>query len=256
MCYTLTCVFSALVCNYSGFSSFGFGSNFPLSSQIPRLVHQEIARSSETLGLAVRNNVCRESYHKLFNIFSPDIVYRSIFMPEDNLDEFSVKSGTFGFTRLMDLSPSEVTFLARGYFMEKLLFSVMRWDRQFLDGVTDSLMEAMDDAPECSYLERGKVRAVTRMLLMPSRSETNLFRSKYATGPGDCPFEALVVPHQDRLLSNSRLLHSAYTFIPQTRAPPVCFPLFISPLHFSVFWSKKLSFYHHKSCFIQFLFSP
>lgn len=190
---------------------------------MPKLVHQEIAHSSETLCSAVGRGVCRESYQKHFNVFSPENVYRSIFLQEDNSEGLSVGSRTFAFTRLMDLSPSEVSFLATGSFMERLLFSVTRWDRQFLDGILDSVMESMDDDTECSYLERGKVRAVTRMLLVPSRSETNLLRSKCATGPGDTPFEALVVPHQDRVLSNIRLLHSAYKFIPRIRAPPVCF---------------------------------
>lgn len=67
----------------------------------------------------------------------------------------------------------------------------------------------------------GKVRAVTRMLLMPSRSETNVLRRRFATGPGDSPFEALVTSYPDRLLSNIKLLHSTYTFIPRARAPPV-----------------------------------
>uniref|UniRef100_A0A2N9GUU1 Chromatin-remodeling ATPase INO80 n=1 Tax=Fagus sylvatica TaxID=28930 RepID=A0A2N9GUU1_FAGSY len=188
---------------------------------IPKLVHQEISHSSETLCSAVGRGVCRESFLRLFNIYSPENVYRSIFLQEDNSDGLSFESRTFGFSRLIDLSPSEIAFLATGSSMERLLFSVMRWDRQFLDGIMDSLMEAMDDDPECSYLERGKVRAVAQMLLMPSRSDTNLLESKYATGPGDSPFEALVVPHQDRFLSNSRPLYLAYTFIPRSRAPPI-----------------------------------
>ncbi|KAE8098737.1 hypothetical protein FH972_016778 [Carpinus fangiana] len=197
------------------------GGHNPIIYKMPKLVHQEIAHSSETLCSAVGRGVCRESYQKHFNMFSPENVYRSIFLQEDNSEGLSVGSRTFGFTRLMDLSPSEVSFLATGSFMERLLFSLTRWDRQFLDGILDSVMEAMDDGTECSYLERGKVRAVTRMLLLPSRSETNLLRSKCATGPGDAPFEALVVPHQERVLSNIRLLHSAYKFIPRIRAPPI-----------------------------------
>lgn len=236
-------------------SSFCYGSNFPfVFSQIPKLVHEEITHSSETLCTAVGRGVCTESFHRLFNIYSPENVYRSIFPREDNSDGLSFESRTFGFTRLMDLSPSEVTFLATNSFMERLLFSVMRWDQHFLDGLIESLTETMDDDPECSYLERGKVRAVARMLLMPSRSNTNLLRSKYATGPGDAPFEALVVPHEDRFLSNSRPLHSAYTYIPRVRAPPVCF----SSIRFVLFiyYSKKKSFILLKKKFhLQFLFS-
>lgn len=224
-------------------------------SQIPKLVHEEITHSSETFCTAVGRGVCRESFHRLFNIYSPENVYRSIFLREDNSDGLPFESRTFGFTRLLDLSPSEVAFLATSSFMERLLFSVMRWDQHFLDGLIESLMETMDDDPECSYLERGKVRAVARMLLMPSRSNTNLLRSKYATGPGDAPFEALVVPHEDRFLSNSRPLHSAYTFIPRVRAPPVCFSSICFVL-FIYYSKKKKIIYHIKKNFISNFYFP
>ncbi|KAK4373713.1 hypothetical protein RND71_009097 [Anisodus tanguticus] len=128
-------------------------------------------------------------------------------------------SGTFGFTRLIDMSPMEVSFLATGSFLEKLLFSIVRSNGHFLDEMLD-LMESEDDDLYCSHLGQDKVRAVTRMLLLPSKSETDLLRTRLATGPGDAPFEALVMEHQDRLLSNVNLLHSIYSFIPRTRAPP------------------------------------
>ena len=101
--------------------------------------------------------------------------------------------------------------------MERLLFSIMRQGQQFLDGIIDLLME--DD--NGNHLEKCKVRAVTRMLLMPSRSEADVLKRKIATGPADTPFKALVNSHQDRLLSSTKLLHSTYTSIPRTRAPPV-----------------------------------
>lgn len=159
-------------------------------------------------------------------------------MQGDNLHHSSHQSGTFGFTHLMDLSPAEVTFLANGSFLERLLFSIMRWDRQFLDGIVDFIMESIDDDPENGSLEQGKVRAVTRMLLMPSISQTNLLRRKLATGPGDAPYEALVIPQQERLQSNVGLLHSAYTFIPKTRAPPV---FFFNSVYY-IFFKKLESF--------------
>lgn len=156
-------------------------------------------------------------------------------MQGDNLHHSYRRSGTFGFTHLMDLSPAEVTFLANSSFLERLLFSIIRWDRQFLDGIIDLIMESNDD-PEYTSLELGKVRAVTRMLLMPSISQTNSLRRKLATGPGDAPFEALVIPQQDRLQSNVGLLHSAYTFIPRTRAPPVCF---LYSVYYLCFFSRN-----------------
>ena len=147
-------------------------------------------------------------------------MYRSVFALDNSSDSLLIKSGTFGFSHLMDLSPAEVAFLAISSFMERLLFFIMRWGRRFLDGILDLLMKDIEN-DHSNYLEKHKVRAVTRMLLMPSRSETDILRRKMATGPADTPFEALVNTHQDRLLSNIRLLHSTYTFIPRTRAPPV-----------------------------------
>ncbi|XP_015898080.1 chromatin-remodeling ATPase INO80 isoform X1 [Ziziphus jujuba] len=197
------------------------GCRNPITFKIPKLVYRETLQSSEALCSTVTRGLCKEYFLKYFNIYSPENVYQSIFSKEISLDGCSDKSGTFGFARLMDLSPAEVAFLGTGSFMERLMFSLMRWDRQFLDGIIDSLMDAMDDDLECNYVNSGKVKAVTRMLLTPSRSVTRLLQREFATGPGDAPFEALVVSYRDRLLSNIRLLHSTYTFIPQTRAPPV-----------------------------------
>ncbi|KAL2327072.1 hypothetical protein Fmac_020499 [Flemingia macrophylla] len=187
------------------------GGHNPISYQIPKLVYQEIIQCSETFSSSVGHGLCRESFLKCFNIFSPENVHRSIF------SEDIVKSGNFGFTRLIDLSPQEVAFLATGSFMERVLFSMMRWEWKFLDEVLEFLI----GDPECSYLEKDKLRAVSRMLLLPSRYESKFLQKKFATGPGDAPFEALAVPHQDRILSNARLLHSAYSYIPPTRAPPI-----------------------------------
>ncbi|KAK2416854.1 DNA helicase INO80 protein [Trifolium repens] len=192
------------------------GGHNPISYKIPKLVYQEIMRSSETLGSALGHGICRESFQKFFNIFRPENVYQSVFS-----EDMHVKSGTFGFTHLMDLSPQEVTFLVTGSFMERLLFSMMRWEQKFINEVVEFLTETIDDDLECSYLEKGKVRTVTRMLLVPSRSETKFLLNRLPTGPSHAPFEALVVPHQERILSNARLLHSAYTYIPQSRAPPI-----------------------------------
>ena len=145
----------------------------------------------------------------------------------------------------MDLSPSEVSFLGTSSFMERLLFSLTRWNRQFFDEFIDSFMETMDDDPEFDYIGSGKVRAVTRMLLIPSRSVINLLEKKFATGPGNDPFEALVVSPQDRLVSNSRLLHSTYTFIPQSRAPAVSF---VCSFLFTLFVYMDTIFTVSKAC--------
>ncbi|PSS15691.1 DNA helicase [Actinidia chinensis var. chinensis] len=197
------------------------GGRNPITYKIPKLVYQDVVRSSVTLCSAVQHGVSRELFEKHFNIFSPENVYRSMLRVGNSSDGCFARSGTFGFAHLIDLSPAEVAFLATGSFMERLLFSIMRWDQQFLDDILNLLMEVDYDDHDCNQLEREKVRAVTRMLLMPSRSQTNLLRRRLGTGPKDAPFEALVMSHQDRLLSNVRFLHSAYSFIPRTRAPPI-----------------------------------
>lgn len=90
-----------------------------------------------------------------------------------------------------------------------------------MDELLDSLMETMDDDLSGNNINTGKTRAVTRMLLMPSKVETNLLKRRLGAGPTRPSIDALVMSHQDRLLSNIKLLHSAYTFIPKARAPPV-----------------------------------
>ncbi|KAK8684284.1 hypothetical protein V6N13_040314 [Hibiscus sabdariffa] len=185
-------------------------SHNPITYKIPKLLQQEVLQNSETFCLTVAHGVYREMFYKYFNVFSTENVYQSIFPQESSSNGLCVRSGTFGFSRLMDLSPAEVAFLGSGSFMERLLLSISRWDNQVLDGSLDDLMEVLDDDFSSSYLEIGAVRAVTRMLLMPSRSKTNSLRRRFATGPGNDPFEALVVSHQDWLLFNTKLLHSSH----------------------------------------------
>ncbi|CAN1173383.1 Chromatin-remodeling ATPase INO80 [Linum perenne] len=197
------------------------GGQNPITFKIPKLINEETGESSRVLRSTAAPGVYRELFLKQFNIFSAENVQASLPAETNNSPGLFYRSGTFGFTRLIDLSPTEVAFLATGSLMEKLLFSMMRWDRQFLDGILDVIMDELDTDPLCRQLDAGKVRAVSRMLLIPSRSQTSVLRRKLATGPIDAPFEALVVSHQDRLMSNIEVLHSTYTFIPKSRAPPI-----------------------------------
>lgn len=185
------------------------------------MVYRELIHSSGTFSSAARHVESREFIEKHFNIFSPANVFRSMVAHGNSINGSFAGSETFGFARLIDLSAAEITFLATGSFMERVLFTIMNRDRKYLDGMLDMFMEAESDDSICSQIGSDKVRAVTRMLLIPSKAETALLRRRLATGPWDVPNEALVLSHQDRLLSNIRLLHSAYSFIPTTRAPPV-----------------------------------
>ncbi|KAF6152944.1 hypothetical protein GIB67_039651 [Kingdonia uniflora] len=191
------------------------GSQNPITYKIPKLVHQDFVRN------AGFSSIERGMFEKLFNIFSSESIYRSV-LPQDNIsnESFSVQSGAFGFTRLIDLSSEEVAFLAKGSLMEKLLLSIMKWDSQFLDETLDLFMETEGNDLQCSNnIESRKVRAVTRMLLTPSRSESHILRRNLLSSSP--VHEALVVSHQDRLISSTRLLHSTYAFIPRARAPPI-----------------------------------
>ncbi|KAI9111492.1 hypothetical protein K1719_017182 [Acacia pycnantha] len=196
------------------------GGQNPISYKMPKLVHQEIMRGSKFLSSTIARGFSREFFQRHFNIYSPENVFQSIFSEGNKYASF-IKSGTFGFARLMDLSPQEVMFSATGSFMEQVLFSMVRWEQKFINKVVDLTTETIDNDPESCYLERGKVRAVTRMLLVPTKSEAKIFQRRFATGPSHAPFEALVVPYQDRSISNARLIHSVYSYIPRTRAPPI-----------------------------------
>ncbi|XP_027173868.1 chromatin-remodeling ATPase INO80 [Coffea eugenioides] len=192
----------------------------PITYEIPKLIYQEVVRQSNICFSALGQGFTKELFEKYFNIFAPENIYRSMLQMDENLDGSFVHNGTFGFASLADLAPSELSLLATGTSVERLLFSIMRWDRQFIDGILDLLMETEEDDFELNQIGREKVRAVTRMLLLPPKSDTTLLR-RHATGPEDAPFESLVMPHQDRLLSNIKLLHSTYSYIPRTRAPPI-----------------------------------
>ncbi|XP_071720212.1 chromatin-remodeling ATPase INO80-like [Rutidosis leptorrhynchoides] len=187
------------------------GSKNPITYKVPKLIYQEIVRSSDSF-LSEGKNSIKEKY---FNIFSPVNIYQSIYKQHEH------RSSTFGFTHLIDLSPAEASFITNASLMERLLFSIVKSDSRDLDEVVDMIMGTEEDGVECDNVEEEKVRAVTRMLLMPSKSEANILKRRLATGPTDAPFEGLVISHEDRLASDVRLLHSAFSFIPPIRAPPI-----------------------------------
>ncbi|KAK4773038.1 hypothetical protein SAY87_028057 [Trapa incisa] len=193
------------------------GGNNPVTYKIPKLIQREILHVPENIDSSVQLGLHQEPFLKHFSIFSPNNVYNSTFTEEW---EQLQCSGAFGFTRLIELSPTEVAFLGIASFMERLLFSIVRWDRQCLEEIVDLLMETVDN-DLANNIGREKVRAVSRMLLIPTRKENSLLARSYQTGHLESPSKSLVCSHQDRLLSNTRLLHSTHIYIPKTRAPPI-----------------------------------
>ncbi|KAL3531704.1 hypothetical protein ACH5RR_005225 [Cinchona calisaya] len=82
----------------------------------------------------------------------------------------------------------------------------------------------IDENPAGSFVHTGTFGFASLTDLSPSElsllaTDTTLLR-RHATGPEDAPFESLVMPHQDRILSSIKLLHSTYSYIPRARAPP------------------------------------
>ncbi|KAG1371170.1 chromatin-remodeling ATPase INO80 [Cocos nucifera] len=193
----------------------------PITYKVPKLVYNEIIRNAEMPSSVSGCRIQCESLKRLFNIFSPDNIYQSTVSQYRCSNDYCISDGAFGFTRLINLSPAEVSFLANCSVLERLVFSVMRWDRRFIDETLDLFMDSEGDDLQYNHLDKGMVRAVARMLLLPTKSKASLLRRRLATGPGDDPNDALVSSHQDRFISNTRLLHATYVFIPQARAPPM-----------------------------------
>ena len=107
--------------------------------------------------------------------------------------------------------------MAKASVLEQLLFSLSRWDTKgTVEGLT--MFENLEDD---SDIPKEKVKAVMRMLLLSTKSESSFLGRKHATGPVSSPYEALVVSHQERFIVNSRILRFSHAFIPKARAPPV-----------------------------------
>ncbi|KAG2540726.1 hypothetical protein PVAP13_9NG592600 [Panicum virgatum] len=193
------------------------GKRNPITFEIPKLVYEGIICNMEISG-----NGCafRSGYlNRLFNIFLPSNIHCSAIPEAKSSNESVLSSGAFGFTRLSNLSPVEASFLATSSLFERLAFLAMQLNMKYTDEIMDAFIDL--EGPKFSQNDATSNRAVARLLLSSTKDKPSLLRTKIGTGPGDCPYEALVLSHHDRLASNIRLLRSAYAFIPPARAPPV-----------------------------------
>lgn len=161
------------------------------------------------------------SFNRMFNIFSPSYIHQSAFPEAISPNNTVLLSGAFGFTRLINLSPVEASFLATCSLFNRLAFSAVRWNKKYTDELVDVFLDSESTDLESTHNDLTTVRAVVRLLLSPTKAESSFLRTKIETGPSDSPYEALVHSHHERLVSNIRLLRSTYAFIPPARAPPV-----------------------------------
>ncbi|XP_078444984.1 DNA helicase INO80-like protein isoform X2 [Wolffia australiana] len=192
----------------------------PITYKVPKIVYEGVMRCPGIPFASQCAAAQNRSIERLFNIFSEYNVSQSAVPQCSEIDMYS-KSGTFGFSRLIDLSPSEISFIAKASVLELLLFSLSRLSRR---GIAETLTMGeglLNDIAEFSAIPEEKVQVVLRMLLLPAKSELSSLRQRLATGPDSAPYEALVNSHLERFMSNARLLHFTHAFIPSARAPPI-----------------------------------
>uniref|UniRef100_A0A0E0K5K8 Chromatin-remodeling ATPase INO80 n=1 Tax=Oryza punctata TaxID=4537 RepID=A0A0E0K5K8_ORYPU len=195
------------------------GKRNPIMFEIPKLVYKGIVSNME---MPVRGcGFLYGSFNRMFNIFSPSYIHQSAFPEAISPNNTVLLSGAFGFTRLINLSPVEASFLATCSLFNRLAFSAVRWNKKYTDELVDIFLDSESTDLESTHNDVTKVRAVVRLLLSPTKVESSFLRTKIETGPSDSPYEALVLSHHERLVSNIRLLRSTYAFIPPARAPPI-----------------------------------
>jgi DNA helicase INO80 len=124
-------------------------------------------------------------------VFSPQHVHRSVFPPEaDSLGSvLPVKSGTFSFSRMIDMSPGEVDFFAKASDMERFFFSFMAQDWKILNEIIDVFMESKENRFQYDWMGEGEFRALTRNLMLQTCAKLILLKTKHATRPENAPYE-------------------------------------------------------------------
>lgn len=187
------------------------GSHNPITYKVPKLLYRDGMRCLPSVSSGSAQGFQDQWLSNNFNVFSPTNVHLSLFPEtEESIDLKVHHTGCLGFTRLLDLSPGEVGFLATATALERLLFALSQQEDVY-DFIEDEVCE-IDDA---------RLRAVSRLLICPIKSKLAILRKKLATGPPSLPFEALVTSYEERFLDNTALLRSANTFIPAVRAPQI-----------------------------------
>ncbi|KAG8063353.1 hypothetical protein GUJ93_ZPchr0003g17346 [Zizania palustris] len=195
------------------------GKRNPIMFEIPKLVYKGTICNME-MSMHGCGFPCG-SFNRMFNIFLPGYIHQSAFPESISTNNSVLSSGAFGFTRLINMSPVEASFLATCSLFNRLAYSAAQWDKKYTDELVDAFLDSESTDLQFNQNDVTKIRAVARLLLSPTKAESSLFRTKIATGPSDNPYEALVLSHHDRLASSIRFLRSTHAFIPPARAPPI-----------------------------------
>ncbi|KAJ7554405.1 hypothetical protein O6H91_06G138700 [Diphasiastrum complanatum] len=195
------------------------GSHNPICYKVPKLLYQDGMHCLPTSYSGSAQGFLEKWLGGFFNVFSPENVHSSVFAYDQSRE--CNYSDTFGFTRLMNLSPSEVSSLKKASDLERWLFSLLRADDILLGQIIEQQANNIDSSLSNDSLEDSKTRAVRRMLLLPSRSESAFLRKRLSRGISIVPFEELALPQVEQMLKNTDLLRSVRAYIPSVRAPMV-----------------------------------
>ncbi|KAH7443717.1 hypothetical protein KP509_02G047900 [Ceratopteris richardii] len=187
------------------------GGHNPITYKIPKLLYRDGMQCLPSSSSGSLQGFEEKWLNNHFDIFSTTNVFLSCTPDIETHKESQIpQSGALGFSRLMNLSPREVDFIARSTAMERVIFALVQEDE------IDSFLEN-----EVWNFDEARHRAVSRLLLCPLRSKLAALREKIVTGHLSSPFEALVTTFRDRLSNNTALLRSINTFIPAVRAPQI-----------------------------------
>ncbi|XP_024521051.1 DNA helicase INO80 isoform X1 [Selaginella moellendorffii] len=173
-----------------------FGNHNPIAFKIPKLIYRDGITSLRSSAQGFQE----KWLFNLMNVFSAENVHKSA------VSFGQSSSGSFGFTRLMNTSSSEVSFLSNATILERCQYGVLQSRTALPDDDDDS---------------DPRVTAIKRLLLVRTPSESGLLRRKRAVGLTLEPFEALAVPLEERLTGNTQLLRSVKAFIPPVLAPQI-----------------------------------
>ncbi|KAG6552261.1 hypothetical protein Mapa_006111 [Marchantia paleacea] len=200
------------------------GACNPISYQIPKLLYRDGLRCLPTSSSGSCQGFAEKWLKNRLSIFSADNIHYSIFSHSEGggcQGSYS-RSGGFGFCRLLNLSPSEVEFLAKASTQERWLYSILLDDSPLIGQIL-AQQEKSDIGDESleADIEDPKTRAVRRLLMIPGRSESSLLREKRFTGRTSDPFEALIISYKERFLQSVGLLRSVRKLMPAVRAPQI-----------------------------------
>ncbi|GBG59037.1 hypothetical protein CBR_g24383 [Chara braunii] len=197
--------------------------------KIPKLVFREGMQCLPSFASGSSQEYWEKWVNNRLCIFSPENIHRSLFPGTtlDAVDDDELASGqrvesfsAFAFTRLVNLSPAEVAFLAKASLLQRWLYYLIHEKRE--DILRSWKMNCGDELAEDEELETDdKTQAVRRLLLVSQKADAPILRSCHATTLPEDPFQPLVSTASRRFLRAISVLRAVQAFMLPARAPQV-----------------------------------